>query len=146
MISLALLALVGSSVPLEELFAKVDPSVVTVRVGTKSITENGTGAVVIVSVGTGSGVLVHPDGYVVTAAHVVEAAEHIEVHWLDGFKTTAKVVSLSRTEDIALLKVEATPAKAVVARWVTRACSSPGSGSSPSAPPTASSTPSPPAW
>ena len=115
MISLALLTLVSSSVPLEELFAKVDPSVVTVRVGTRTVTENASGAVVIVSVGTGSGVLVHPEGYVVTAAHVVDAAELIEVHWLDGFKTTAKVVSLSRTEDIALLKVEGTPAKAVVA-------------------------------
>jgi serine protease Do len=115
MLSLALLAAVSSAVPLDELFAKVDPTVVTVRVGTKSLTQNDSGAVMIVAVVTGSGVLVHPDGFVVTAAHVVDAAELIEVHWLDGFKSTAKIVSLSRTEDIALLKVEATPAKAVVA-------------------------------
>lgn len=115
MISLALLALVSSAVPLEELFVKVDPTVVTVRVATKSLTENSSGAVMVVALITGSGVLVHPDGFVVTAAHVVEAAELVEVHWLDGFKAKAKVVSLSRTEDIALLKVEATPPKAVVA-------------------------------
>ena len=115
MLSLALLAAVTSAVPLEELFAKVDPAVVTVRVGTKSLTQSDSGAVMVVSIITGSGVLVHADGFVVTAAHVVEAAEMIEVHWLDGFKSNAKVVSLSRTEDIALLKVEATPAKAVVA-------------------------------
>jgi serine protease Do len=115
MLSLALLALVSSAVPLEELFVKVDPTVVTVRVATKSLTENSSGAVMVVAVITGSGVLVHPDGFVVTAAHVVEAAELVEVHWLDGFKAKAKVVSLSRTEDIALLKVEATPPKAVVA-------------------------------
>lgn len=115
MLSLALLALVSSAVPLEELFVKVDPSVVTVRVGTKSLTQNESGAVMVVSIVTGSGVLVHPDGFVVTAAHVVESAEMVEVHWLDGYKSTAKVVSLSRTEDIALLRVEAPPPKALVA-------------------------------
>lgn len=115
MLSLALLALVSSAAPLEELFVKVDPTVVTVRVATRSLTENSSGAVMVVAVITGSGVLVHPDGFVVTAAHVVEAAELVEVHWLGGFKAKAKVVSLSRTEDIALLKVEGTPPKAVVA-------------------------------
>ncbi len=114
MLSLALLCFL-SAAPLEELFVKVDPAVVTVRVGTKSLTQNDNGAVMAVSIITGSGVLVQADGFVVTAAHVVESADAIEVHWLDGFKSTAKVVSLSRTEDIALLKVEATPAKAVVA-------------------------------
>lgn len=114
MLSLALLALV-TAVPLEELFAKVDPTVVTVRVGTKTLTESDRGAVMVVAIVTGSGVLVHGEGFVVTAAHVVESAELIEVHWLDGFKSLAKVVSLSRTEDIALLKVESTPPKAAVA-------------------------------
>lgn len=115
MLSLALVALVSSAAPLEELFVKVDPTVVTVRVGTKTFSENERGAVMVVSIVTGSGVLVHPEGFVVTAAHVVESAELIEVHWLDGFKALAKVVSLSRTEDIALLKVDSTPPKAVVA-------------------------------
>lgn len=115
MLSLALLALVSTAVPLEELFAKVDPSVVTVRVGTKTLTENERGAVMVVAIVTGSGVLVHGEGFVVTAAHVVESAEMIEVHWADGFKASATVVSLSRTEDIALLKVDSTPPKAVVA-------------------------------
>jgi serine protease Do len=115
MISLALTALVSTALPLEELYAKVDPSVVTVRVGTKTISENERGAIMVVAIVTGSGVLVHPDGFVVTAAHVVEAAEMIEVHWLDGYKAIAKVVSLSRTEDIALLRVESIPPKAVVA-------------------------------
>ena len=105
MLSLALLSLVSSALPLEELFAKVDPSVVTVRVGTKSLTENSSGTVMVVAIVTGSGVLVHQDGFVVTAAHVVESAEMIQVHWLDGFSANAKVVSLSRSEDIALPKV-----------------------------------------
>jgi serine protease Do len=126
MISLALLALVSTAAPLEELFAKVDPTVVTVRVGTKTVNETSSGAVVIVAVVTGSGVLVHGEGYIVTAAHVVESAEMIEVHWLDGFKSTAKVVSLSRTEDIALLKVDSTPPKALVATLGDSAALKPG--------------------
>ncbi len=56
----------------------------------------------------------HSGGFVVTAAHVVDDASVIEVHWRDGFSTNAQVVSLSRTEDLALLKVEALPPKAVV--------------------------------
>ena len=116
MLSLALLSLVSSALPLDELVVKVDPSVVTVRVGTKSLTENSAGTVMVVAIVTGSGVLVHGDGFVVTAAHVVESAEMIQVHWLDGFSANAKGVSLSRSEDIALLKVDATPAKVVVAQ------------------------------
>jgi len=125
MLSLALLALVQTA-SLEELFVKVDPSVVTVRVATKSLTQDDNGAVMVVAIITGSGVLVHGEGYVVTAAHVVENAELIEVHWLDGFKATAKVVTLSRTEDIALLKVEALPPKAVVAKLGDSAALKPG--------------------
>ena len=116
MLSLALLSLVSSALPLEELFAKVDPSVVTVRVGTKSLTEDQRGTVMVVAVVTGSGVLVHGEGFIVTAAHVVESAEAIQVHWQDGFSANAKVVSLSRSEDIALLKADAVPPKAVVAQ------------------------------
>lgn len=116
MLSLALLvSLSAAPLPLEQLFPKVDPAVVTVRVGTKSFNESESGAVMAISIVTGSGVLVHADGYVVTAAHVVESADGIKVHWADGFKADAKVVSLSRSEDLALLKVEATPPKAVVA-------------------------------
>ena len=55
------------------------------------------GAVMVVAVVTGSGVFVHADGFVVTAAHVVEDAEMIEVHWLGGLKAVARIVSLSRT-------------------------------------------------
>lgn len=116
MLSLALLSLVSSALPLEELFTKVDPSVVTVRVGTKSLTESSSGTVMVVAIVTGSGVLVHAEGFVVTAAHVVESAEAIQVHWLDGFTANAKVVSLSRSEDIALLKVDSLPPKPVVAQ------------------------------
>lgn len=113
MISLALLSFLAASP--EELFPKVDDSVVTIRVGERIVQESENGSLVAITIGTGSGVLVHRDGFVVTAAHVVEAAEVIEVHWRDDFKATAKIVSLSRTEDLALLKVDTLPKKFVVA-------------------------------
>lgn len=115
MLNLALLTLLSTSTPLEELFPKVNPCVVTVRVSTRTVAESEGGAMVVLSLVTGSGVLAHADGFVVTAAHVVDAAEAIEVIWLDGFRSPARVVTLSRTEDLALLKVDATPPKAVVA-------------------------------
>lgn len=114
MLSLALLSLVAAASP-EELFPKVDESVVTIRVATRITEQTETSALLAISIGTGSGVVVHRDGFVVTAAHVVESAEAIEVHWRDDFKSQAKVVSLSRTEDLALLKVDELPKKAVVA-------------------------------
>ncbi|MFT3712918.1 MAG: trypsin-like peptidase domain-containing protein [Archangium sp.] len=116
MLALALsLAVAASPGSMEELFAKVDPAVVTVRVATKTFTENERGAIMAMQIFTGSGVLVEASGFVVTAAHVVEDAEQIELHWADGFKTNARVITLSRTEDIALLKADAVPAKPVVA-------------------------------
>lgn len=111
--SLALLSLAATP-SLEDVFAKVDNAVVTVRVGMRQMAQTETSAVMAVSVGTGSGVLLHKDGFVVTAAHVVEDAEVIEVQWKDGSSTGATVVTLSRSEDVALLKVDDVPKSAQV--------------------------------
>lgn len=116
MTTLALFSLLAAvPEPLDAVFARVDPSVVTVRVGTRSVAETDTSTIVAVNVGFGSGVLLHADGFVVTAAHVVDDAAAIEVLWASGFKAEAKVVTLSRTEDLALLKVAAVPPKPAVA-------------------------------
>lgn len=113
MFSLALFSLLTTASP-EELFPKVDDAVVTIRVAERITQESDTTSMVAVTIGTGSGVVVHKDGFVVTAAHVVETAQRIEVHWRDDFKSAATVVSLSRTEDLALLKVETMPKKFTV--------------------------------
>ena len=94
---------------LEAVFERVDPAVVTVRVGQKQVEERGGGYEIRVEVATGSGILVHPEGFVVTAAHVVEGAQGIMVAFKDGTQTAADVISLSRTEDLALLKVYEVP-------------------------------------
>ena len=95
--------------PLDAVFEKVDPAVVTVHVGVRRLEGNEQAYRLMVGVGTGAGVLLHESGFVATAAHVVEDAESIELEFKDGSKTDAHVVTLSRTEDLALLKADRVP-------------------------------------
>ena len=53
----------------------------------------------------GSGVIVSPDGYILTNNHVVEAADDIEVVLADGRKAAAKVVGTDPETDLAVIKV-----------------------------------------
>jgi len=95
---------------LDAVFEKVDPAVVMVRVPVKhSEGDETNGFRLEVLIGYGAGVLLHEGGFVATAAHVVDQAELIEVHWKDGTKCLATIVTLSRTEDLALLKAETVP-------------------------------------
>ncbi len=60
------------------------------------------------SEGLGSGVIVSPDGYILTANHVVEGADQIQVALASGGKEfTAKVIGTDRPTDVAVLRVEA---------------------------------------
>ena len=57
--------------------------------------------------GSGSGVVVHVDGYVVTNYHVVKGAETISVSFdKDPEKYPADLVSFVQSEDLALLKIK----------------------------------------
>jgi len=53
----------------------------------------------------GSGVIVSPDGYIMTNYHVVEAADEIEVGLADGRKASAKVVGTDPETDLAVIKI-----------------------------------------
>ena len=54
----------------------------------------------------GSGVIVSPDGFILTNHHVVEAADQIEVALADGRKARAHVVGSDPETDLAVIKIE----------------------------------------
>ena len=63
--------------------------------------------------GSGSGVIIRPDGYIVTNNHVVSGASEIEVTLNDNRKFTATVVGTDPATDVALIKIDATDLPAI---------------------------------
>lgn len=57
--------------------------------------------------GSGSGVIISPDGYIVTNNHVVDDAVNVQVILDDNRKFTAKVIGRDPNTDIALVKIDA---------------------------------------
>lgn len=55
----------------------------------------------------GSGVLVSPEGYILTNHHIINDADDIDIALADGRKIKAKLVGSDPETDIAVLKIEA---------------------------------------
>ena len=64
--------------------------------------------VVEVEGGHGSGVLISPDGLVLTAAHVVRSTQVADVRLQDGARLKAALIRIDPEADVALLKLPAT--------------------------------------
>lgn len=60
------------------------------------------------SKGSGSGVIVRADGYILTNNHVVEDSDEVNVELEDGRILPAEIVGLDPQTDLAVLKVDAT--------------------------------------
>jgi putative serine protease PepD len=76
--------------------AKIRPSVVTLEVRGQQ------------QAGTGSGVIIRPEGYILTNDHVVDIGSgsgQIQVTLSDGRSATAKVVGRDTSDDLAVVKV-----------------------------------------
>lgn len=58
-------------------------------------------------IGTGSGVIISPDGYIISNNHVIERASNLEVTLNDNRIYEAEVIGTDPKTDIALLKIEA---------------------------------------
>ncbi len=57
-------------------------------------------------IGTGSGVIISPDGYIISNNHVIERASNLEVTLNDNRIYAAEVIGTDPKTDIALLKIE----------------------------------------
>lgn len=55
---------------------------------------------------TGSGVIISPDGYIVTNNHVVEGADELTVTLNDNREFSAKIIGTDKTTDLALIKID----------------------------------------
>ncbi|HVV73316.1 MAG TPA: trypsin-like peptidase domain-containing protein, partial [Verrucomicrobiae bacterium] len=58
------------------------------------------------TMGQGSGVIVRPDGYILTNGHVVEDADTIQVRLQDGRSFPATVRGVDTQSDLAVLKID----------------------------------------
>jgi S1-C subfamily serine protease len=65
----------------------------------------------------GSGVLVSTDGKVVTAAHVVQTADKVDVEFIGGTVIPARIVASDAAADVALLQLEWVPPHIAPARF-----------------------------
>jgi S1-C subfamily serine protease len=90
--------------PIIEVAAKAGASVVNVDVSGRQASFFGTQTFK----GTGSGVILRSDGYVVTNAHVVENATQVAVTMSSGERVAARVVGADPDTDIAVIKLERT--------------------------------------
>tara|TARA_R110002096_G_scaffold74101_1_gene175550 strand:+ start:92731 stop:94179 length:1449 start_codon:yes stop_codon:yes gene_type:complete len=59
-----------------------------------------------IQLGSGSGVIVSKDGYIVTNNHVIDGAQEISITLNDGREFNASLIGKDPTTDIALLKIE----------------------------------------
>jgi serine protease Do len=97
---------------LEDIFGKVNPSVVVVRSKGRDVSAGG----VTHFNEIGSGFLISDRGKVMTAAHVVNGMDEITVEGVAGEVVGAKIVSSDAAADIALLQLERVTAAMRVAR------------------------------
>ncbi len=99
--------------PMREMFRRVTPSVVVVHAQKKAVTPTATDAP-LPDQSIGSGVLISADGKVLTAAHVVQIADRIEVEFMGGQRILARILASAPFADVALLQLDKVPDNAVV--------------------------------
>jgi S1-C subfamily serine protease len=105
----------SQSESLSQVFKRVGPAVVVIHTSGRTVGRETGGKVVSVQ-GSGSGVLVSGDGKVVTAAHVVHAADAVAVEFPGGLVVRARVIASDPAADLALLELERVPPGAVTAK------------------------------
>jgi len=85
----------GAALDVKGILAKVEPSVVDIVASSRRET------------GEGTGIIISPDGYILTNAHVVSGATKVSVSTSSSSKAlTATVVGADESHDVALIKID----------------------------------------
>ena len=87
----------GEALSAQEIYAKVNPSTVTVIATTEDD-----------SASVGTGVIMTENGYILTNAHVIAGAEDCGIVYYTGEYNKAKLVGFDEEKDLAVIKVEMT--------------------------------------
>jgi S1-C subfamily serine protease len=117
-VAVTLLAVTTTETPAQSmrtLFAEASKSVVVVRTVERALSPRASMGQVNAR-GLGSGTIISADGTVLTAAHVVQAADRVAIELHDGRIFEARVIASSTRGDVALLRVEHPPPDLVPAR------------------------------
>ena len=99
---------------LREMFNKTNPSVVVIRTVERRVAPQQQGLMSLP--GLGSGVVISADGKILTAAHVVQAADQVSVEFADGKKERAHVTASYPRADIAIVQLDFPPKGLVPAK------------------------------
>lgn len=100
----------GEAMTAAEVYAANVPSTVGI---TTSVTTNFWGFQ-STAAASGSGFIISPDGYILTNHHVIEASDSITVTLYSGQTHDARIVGYDESNDIAIIKVDATDLPPVV--------------------------------
>lgn len=92
--------------------ARVADSVVEITTGT--VSQSGSMGHIITS-GSGSGVIISSEGYIITNHHVIEGADRITVRLTDGTEFSATLVGTDEKTDIAVIRINPESTKLTVA-------------------------------
>ncbi|WP_422482130.1 S1C family serine protease [Pleomorphochaeta sp. DL1XJH-081] len=91
------------NIAIYELANKSVVHITTVSIGLNTFLE------VLPVQGTGSGIIISEDGYILTNAHVVQNAAQLHISMHDGANYEASLVGMDVENDLAVLKVELPP-------------------------------------
>ena len=86
-----------------EIFEKVNPSVVSINVY---------GGTSVSPIGSGTGIVMTEDGYIITNAHVVDGGSSVNIVFEDDTQVRGVIIGADADTDIAVIKVDKTGLKA----------------------------------
>ena len=88
---------------ISEIYDRISPAVVGVLTLQEGVLPDGNDAL---QAGSGSGLILRADGYIITNYHVIAAAQEISISLADGRTAEAQLVDAEQGSDLALLKID----------------------------------------